>query len=90
MTDPKQTDLLTTTKIKPNHLTIVANHVFGTCAMGEDTKWSVVNSDFETHDVRGLYVCDTSIFPTPSGVNPMETALALGDLCARRLKAKYS
>jgi choline dehydrogenase-like flavoprotein len=52
-------------------------HMMGTCRMGRDPRRSVVSSRGETHDVRGLYVADASLFPTPIGVNPMETIVAL-------------
>jgi choline dehydrogenase-like flavoprotein len=29
------------------------------------------------HDTAGLMVADASVFPTPIGVNPMETIMAL-------------
>jgi choline dehydrogenase-like flavoprotein len=31
----------------------------------------------ELHDVRGVWIGDTSAFPTASGTNPMITAMAL-------------
>jgi len=37
----------------------------------------------ESHDLPGLHVADTGIFPTSLRVNPMVTVMA----CARRLAA---
>jgi choline dehydrogenase-like flavoprotein len=54
-----------------------AAHAMGTCRMGADPRTSVVNSFGQAHDVRNLFVCDTSVFVTSSGVNPTLTALAL-------------
>ena len=42
----------------------------------------------ELHEVENLYVADTSLFPTPSGANPMITCLALTYDIALRLKQK--
>jgi choline dehydrogenase-like flavoprotein len=52
-------------------------HAMGTCRMGADPKTSVVNSFGQTHDVRNLFVCDTSVFVTGTGLNPTLTAMAI-------------
>jgi choline dehydrogenase-like flavoprotein len=87
--DPAMGELLLTTRIKPTDLTLVANHVFGTCAMGGDRARTVVGNDGETHDVRDLYVADTSILPTGTIINPMETIMGLADYLAQKMKARY-
>ena len=87
--DPSMSGLLLTTKIRPTDLTLVANHVFGTCAMGSDRARTVVNNDGETHDVRDLYVVDTSILPTGTAINPMETIMGVADYLAQKMKARY-
>ncbi|HET8706249.1 MAG TPA: GMC family oxidoreductase N-terminal domain-containing protein, partial [Pseudomonadales bacterium] len=45
-------------------------HVMGGCAMGEDPKTSVVNSEGKFHHLDNLYVFDGSMFPTSIGANP--------------------
>jgi choline dehydrogenase-like flavoprotein len=57
-------------------------HAMGTCRMGNDPAESVVNPYGECHDVRNLFVCDTSVFVTGAGVNPTLTAMALADRSA--------
>ena len=52
-------------------------HAMGTCRMGKDPKTSVVNEFCQTHDVRNLFICDTSVFVTGAGVNPTLTAMAI-------------
>jgi len=52
-------------------------HAMGSCRMGNDPRTSVVNSFGQAHDVRNLFICDTSVFVTSSGVNPTLTALAI-------------
>ena len=58
----------------------------GTARMDADPRRSVVAASGETHDVPGLYVADSSIFPTSLGVNPMLTVMA----CARRVGAQLA
>ena len=39
-------------------------HETGTCRMGNDPKHFVTNRFGQTHDVKNLYVCDASVFPS--------------------------
>jgi choline dehydrogenase-like flavoprotein len=39
------------------------------------------------HPVPGLYVADSSLFPTPSGVDPMLTVMCLAERTARAVVA---
>lgn len=52
-------------------------HAMGTCRMGSDPKQSVVNEFCQAHDVRNLFICDTSVFVTGTGLNPTLTAMAI-------------
>lgn len=60
-------------------------HLFGTARMGSDASTSVVRPDFRHHDVDGLYVADSSVFPTNTGVNPMVSIMAMAHLCGERV-----
>jgi len=60
-------------------------HMFGTCRMGSDPRRSVVRPDFRHHRTDGLYVADSSVFPSNLGVNPQIAIMALATLCARRV-----
>jgi choline dehydrogenase-like flavoprotein len=62
-------------------------HAMGTCRMGDDPRTSVVNSFGQAHDVRNLFICDTSVFVTSAGVNPTLTALALASRSAGHMAA---
>lgn len=62
-------------------------HAMGTCRMGNDPRTSVVNAFGQTHDIRNLFVCDTSVFVTSAGVNPTLTALALAGRSADYIAA---
>ncbi|KAJ4950154.1 hypothetical protein NE237_026986 [Protea cynaroides] len=56
---------------------ICSAHQMGSCRMGVNPKDSVVNQNGETWEVEGLFLADTSVFPTALGVNPMVTVQAL-------------
>ncbi len=52
-------------------------HIMGTARMSEDPRRGVVDSYGRFHGVPGLLVADASLFPSPIGINPMETVIAL-------------
>jgi len=59
--------------MKKLYAQLASAHVMGGCAMGENQKQSVVNSNGKHHHINNLYVIDGSIFPTSIGANPMES-----------------
>lgn len=63
-------------------------HLFGTARMGSDPERSVVRPDFRHHDVDALFVADSSVFPTNTGVNPMVSIMGLAHLCGLRVVAR--
>jgi choline dehydrogenase-like flavoprotein len=60
-------------------------HLMGTARMSEDPRRGVTDSFGAVHGVPGLFVSDASLFPTPLGINPMETVIALAMRNARRM-----
>jgi choline dehydrogenase-like flavoprotein len=64
-------------------------HLMGTARMGVDPNHSVVNQYGESHDVKGLYVVDSSVFITSGGVNPASTLQAIALYICDRLKEKF-
>ena len=62
-------------------------HLNGTARMGGDPRRSVVNADCRSWDIRNLWVCDGSVFPTVGGVNPSLTIQAIACRTADRIKA---
>ncbi|MBT2226854.1 GMC family oxidoreductase [Nonomuraea sp. NEAU-A123] len=63
-------------------------HLIGTTVMGENPDGTVVDPYGECHDVPNLFVFDSSVFPTSSGVNPAATIAANALRCARALVAR--
>ncbi|RQM19951.1 hypothetical protein B5M09_010988 [Aphanomyces astaci] len=59
---------LRATGIPVNSLGIFSAHQMSSCRMAATPAKGAVNSDGETWDVQGLYVADSSVFPTASGV----------------------
>ncbi len=60
-------------------------HAMGGCRMGSDPATSVVDRFGRSHDIPNLYIVDTSVFVTGSGVNPTLTATALASRAADRI-----
>lgn len=64
---------------------MVLTHMFGTCRMGSSPDNSVVDPRFQHHAVQDLFVADSSVFPTNTGVNPQTSIIALAALCGERV-----
>lgn len=73
--------------LDPKAYAMSVTHLFGTARMGSDPATSVVRPDFRHHDVPGLYVADSSVFPSNLGVNPQIPIMALAKLCADAILA---
>ncbi len=61
-------------------------HGNGTCRAGADRANSVINRDFQSHDIKGLFVADASAYPRAS-VNSGIFAAIMGAFGARRIVA---
>ncbi|MFN7956307.1 MAG: GMC family oxidoreductase, partial [bacterium] len=69
---------------------MIGFHPLGTCRMGNDPRTSVVDSDHAAHDVPGLFIVDGSVVPSPPGVNPQMTIMALAHRAASRIAARVA
>jgi choline dehydrogenase-like flavoprotein len=74
----------------PGQTLVTAAHMQSSCKMGSDPQHSVVNPDHQVWGVDGLYVCDSSIFPSSVGANPMQTIYTVAKLFADRLVSDES
>lgn len=63
-------------------------HQMGTARMGTDPATSVCAPSGELHDTKGVWIGDTSAFPTPSGANPMLTCMALAHRTAEHISGQ--
>ncbi len=79
---PDDTRRLYQRTIPKASMEVVTVHMMGTAGMGEDRNRAVTDSYGLVHDADRLMVCDASLFPTPIGVNPMETIMALATRAA--------
>ena len=62
-------------------------HQMGTARMGTDPGTSAADPEGQLHDVPGVWIGDTSAFPTASGANPMLTCMALARRTAHAILA---
>ena len=69
--------------------TIIApGHQLGTCRMGDDPEFSVVDRDLKVHGVDNLYLVGGGVFPTGGAVWPTLTIAALALRLGNHLRGK--
>lgn len=68
-------------------LELMTVHLMGTAAMGGDPTRHVCDPVGRVWNNSQLYIADASLFPSPVGVNPMETIMALSSRCAAAIAA---
>jgi choline dehydrogenase-like flavoprotein len=61
-------------------------HLHGTARMGDNPRTSVVDADCRSWDIRNLWICDGSVFPTVGGVNPSLTIQAIACRTGDRIR----
>ncbi len=87
---------LAATDFRPHRGTIASAHQMGTIRMGADPaahpadERGRVRADSRGSIIRGLYVADSSTFPTGIGVNPMVTVMAMARRVSRTVLAEGS
>jgi len=81
--------------VSPNRLAVFSAHQMGTVRMGADPndhacdpRGRVRVGSRDDRVISGLYVADSSLFPTGLGVNPMLTVMALARRVARTVIAE--
>jgi choline dehydrogenase-like flavoprotein len=68
---------------------LYAAHPMASCRMGLDPASSVIGPSGEAHGLPGLYLADSSVFPTALGVNPQITVMALATVIARDMHERW-
>jgi choline dehydrogenase-like flavoprotein len=63
-------------------ITLHSSHPQGGNAVSRDPEQGVVDSGFRVHGFDNLFVCDASVFPSATTVNPQLTVMALADYAA--------
>jgi choline dehydrogenase-like flavoprotein len=74
--------------LRSNRIIMFSAHQMGTCRMGASPKTSVTNEHQQVHGIRGLFVCDSSVFPAACGVNPMLSIMALAHKVSQYIKTE--
>lgn len=85
ITSADQIRLIDEAPLDPQNYGFVVSHLFGAARMGPDPRTSVCDTGFQVHGVQGLYVVDSSVFPTNLGVNPQHSIMGLARLAALRI-----
>ena len=67
-----------------------AVHPQGGNRMGTDPEDSVVDEHCIHHSIRNVVVCDASVFPTATGVNPMLTIMGIATRVAEYLNKEWN
>ena len=83
--DEAELDKIDSLDISAGSMVFPGPHPAGTLPMGTDPGRSVVGSDHQCHDLKGLYVTDPSVFPRAVGTDPSLTIMAWSHLAADRL-----
>lgn len=67
---------------------LASAHQMGSCRMGTHPSTSALDPRCETWEAQGLFVADSSVFPSASGVNPMITVQSIA-LCTSHSVLEY-
>ncbi len=82
---PGEASMLEAAPEDPSCYAMILSHLFGTARMSPRPAEGVVGPDFCVHGAERLYVIDSSVFPTNTGVNPQHPIMGIAMLAARRL-----
>ncbi len=73
----------------PDGLNLASAHPQGGNRMGENTEQCVVDSNCKVHGFQNLFVCDASVFPTSTGVNPQITVMAIAAMVSDHINSVW-
>ncbi|MCK6530220.1 GMC family oxidoreductase [Myxococcota bacterium] len=72
----------------PNRVIVFSAHQMSTCRMGADEAAYPVDPEGRLRAYRNVVVCDASIFPSASGVNPQMTVYGLASHVADMVRSE--
>jgi choline dehydrogenase-like flavoprotein len=75
---------------RTGQVTFASFHQMGSCRMGTSPASSAVGPENESHQVKNLFVADSSTFPTASGVNPMLSIYGIANRAAKKIVARLA
>jgi choline dehydrogenase-like flavoprotein len=81
-TEESQLDELDQYVERSDYLSIGSGHPQGGNALSGGPDKGVVDGSFRVHGFENLFVCDASVFPSATTVNPQLTVMALADYAA--------
>ena len=67
----------------PRNTSLGSAHQMGSCRLGVSPKMGACKPTGQLWECDDVWVCDGSLFPTASGVNPMVTIYATADMVAQ-------
>jgi choline dehydrogenase-like flavoprotein len=76
-------------EVREGAIPLASTHPQSTCRMGGDPRTSVVDAVGHCHGVHGLFVADTSVFPTSLGAPPQITTAAMADRTAHEILGRW-
>jgi choline dehydrogenase-like flavoprotein len=82
-------DTLRSRTFPVQEIPFASNHIFGTTAMGTDTKRHAVDLNGALYDADDVYVCDTGLLPGTPGANPMLPTMALVHRITEHVNRQY-
>jgi len=82
-----EAEILRTRRFRASEFVTASNHAFCTTRMHGDPRRGVVDELGRCHDLDGLYIADTGVFPQCPSVNPMWTGMALAHRTAQHIAA---
>jgi choline dehydrogenase-like flavoprotein len=83
----EEAEVLRTRAFRASEFVTASNHAFCTTRMHGDPRRGVVDELGRCHDLDGLYIADTGVFPQCPSVNPMWTGMALAHRTAEAIAA---
>ena len=70
---------------RANHLSLFSAHQMSTCRLAADDHAGPVDLVGQFRGIRNLFVCDGSLLPTSTGVNPMISIMGAAHWVAQRI-----